>query len=908
MREALGNIGLEEASIQSLIAFSKRRGYSWDADERDEKAEKSEEDNFLFSVHRDEFFKHLEQEISRILLPDQRGKVFSVCQKILNREIRPARFKNRRPTQCRWEGCNRNVPAARNALRARIRQSFYLKLMPMLRELADKEEEYKNFLQQLDAFLENFATMSEQFQKEIRAEKNNGPKAKDSDLKNCYKNTKAGFKKFLISIQTAIDEKEVENLKSNFQKYYGKELDDLVKKKQSGRVSFCRDHSEQFIEFTLAGKVIPYKKDLRDKDIISRQQQIIFNKIWRFIEARLLPLAGGGIDEVVVERNAFDLLAMPFKDKRELSEDKANELYWLGPRYGYQSAKEMLFREFDGRCAYCGSKFPEDQFVEVEHILPRAQFGYNNYFNLTLACRECNQRKGSQSPLASGLTIHENAYQAYSAYVAERERQGLRHTFHTIKKGILNLLQQQKADRAETVLSIIGQNLLEATATQKSPRPLARFLATKLNHKTGDMPQIRYVAGRHTAVYRDVLFPEFDKLADKLSQNKDDCINHALDAILVGLNMPDLAMLERGYYAHRDFKEWSQKALSMKPAVAEDGLPKFEPPDPIIGFENASTINSSFYQIDLLSTAWNKKDSATHQQNPYGLTRQGEPIKKKSAAGVIKELLEEKKSKKRPEKKEDIEEYIKRISHLNLRKALLQAIQGEQELESVKKKAGLALIRWLQKSIGSSLQGSAFSSHPGSQARKEYLEAFVQSRPEEILEQPAAKIPPNVSIRMLDSGVKGKVDLTRLDKKSGKILHAYMCQPRIKMKILGYKALTGGSPDRNRPEVLTVLQNWSVKADQKNSGLEEQAWAKGRALSGAMKEKEFLEEWNRELKRYLASRFSEWHTISPGCYVQYANGGGRFIRNFDKSDEFKNEVLKGIIKVHRSPYAWLKKT
>ncbi|HEU5230174.1 MAG TPA: HNH endonuclease, partial [Ktedonobacteraceae bacterium] len=49
--------------------------------------------------------------------------------------------------------------------------------------------------------------------------------------------------------------------------------------------------------------------------------------------------------------------------------------------------------KWDRTCAYCGKK---DVPFQVEHIHPRARGGTNRISNLTLACEQCNQAKGTQ--------------------------------------------------------------------------------------------------------------------------------------------------------------------------------------------------------------------------------------------------------------------------------------------------------------------------------------------------------------------------------------------------------------------------------------------------------------------------------------------------------------------------------
>jgi hypothetical protein len=59
---------------------------------------------------------------------------------------------------------------------------------------------------------------------------------------------------------------------------------------------------------------------------------------------------------------------------------------------GYE-IREYLLEKWGRKCAYCGK---ENVPIEVEHIQPKSKGGTNRISNLTLACRECNEKKGNQ--------------------------------------------------------------------------------------------------------------------------------------------------------------------------------------------------------------------------------------------------------------------------------------------------------------------------------------------------------------------------------------------------------------------------------------------------------------------------------------------------------------------------------
>ena len=67
--------------------------------------------------------------------------------------------------------------------------------------------------------------------------------------------------------------------------------------------------------------------------------------------------------------------------------------YQQGTLAGYE-LREYLLEKWQRRCAYCGA---ENVPLEVEHVVPRSRGGSNRASNLTLACRDCNEKKGNRS-------------------------------------------------------------------------------------------------------------------------------------------------------------------------------------------------------------------------------------------------------------------------------------------------------------------------------------------------------------------------------------------------------------------------------------------------------------------------------------------------------------------------------
>ncbi len=66
--------------------------------------------------------------------------------------------------------------------------------------------------------------------------------------------------------------------------------------------------------------------------------------------------------------------------------------YRQGELSGYE-VREYLLEKWGRKCAYCGK---ENVPLEIEHIIPESKGGSDRVSNLTVACENCNRKKGNR--------------------------------------------------------------------------------------------------------------------------------------------------------------------------------------------------------------------------------------------------------------------------------------------------------------------------------------------------------------------------------------------------------------------------------------------------------------------------------------------------------------------------------
>jgi hypothetical protein len=872
--ESLSDLGIERDKVARIVRFSNRRGYKSLFSDPNETG-KVDEAESAYRCTREQFFQQLEQELQEILSDGEAyEKALSACERILNRkgdryaEIRLIRIDNRGASRCAWAGCNKVTPRRDNATDDAIAQQLVTYFQSAIKTEPDKLEMLNQTVCELDSISKNLR----------------GAIANDDDSSKKILRRRA--RKSLRNLRAELPSTEPEDVSDDAWKYVEKGILNILQN-SGGRNRYCREHSKSYVEKVLEGKPPEFKNTITDSDIISRREQIAFSKLWRYIEARLLPLAPKGIDRIVVERTAFDLLAGKRKKIREASSEGVENIYQYGPMYGFPNEKGMLRKEFGGLCAYCGN--PSDTLMDRDHILPRRDFFFDSYLNILPACPSCNAEKSASLPSHVSLRISEDAYSMYKQYLTELASKRPLHFLHTEKKGILNLMRDPtRSWEVEKYLSLIANNFASIVQTQRGPRPFARYLYSKLSTRQKKSPKIVFMSGKHTALYRSVAYPLFSKAQEKRQNDGNgNPVNHALDAILLACKLPDSRPLEARGLNLRTLGTWRRAVMAKVPPAGEDGIPVL--PDPkqyVQGFE--STDANGYVTVEMCMMNWNQKDSGTHKQDPYGWSEKEQKPTKRVAAKSLFDELRNDKSKKKPD------ELIKRIYHTALRAAVEKAFGASQDRLA----AAEALKKWLRESVRNSLSSSSFSRHPSDMRRKQDLEKFAH--------EDGGDIPIVIGVKCLDPGVKGKIDAQRLDRRTGKTSHRYMTDPPNRGMIIAYPSTRSGQCDRGKPCTAGIRQNYSLKTEDKTifkpkSELIERGvvWGNNR---GSLKDLET--NFSRALEQYLSQcGFHSYCILTAGCVVCYEDGTQRFIRNFDKSKDFKKAIRKNIMGVRRTPFS-----
>jgi 5-methylcytosine-specific restriction endonuclease McrA len=874
LKTSLLSTELDEHTVSEIVRFAKRRGYKSLFPEK-ESTEKKAETELTYRYTREEFFQALECELGRLIpAVETRQAALLACKKILNldgnreNEIREIKIDNRGVSRCAWEDCDNVTPRRINATLDALRQQLVTYFQPALKETP-----------QAIGNIDVGALKLDQTSRKIRAAVDC---QNDEVLKKLRKSARTILRDLRKELVSPENFDELSNKKWG---HVEKSLMNLIEN-GFGRNSYCRKHSLEYVNFVVAGKKVPFKQSISESDILSRREQIAFSKLWRYIEARVLPLAPTGIDRIVVERTAFDLLAGNRKKINKTSDERIEDIYQLGPMYGFDGNRQAMLREeYGGLCAYCGG--PSDKLIESEHILPRSQFFFDSYLNILPACPTCNAQKGKRLPGPASLHISQVAYEKFDEYLRKISATRPLHVLHYEKKGILNLMRDpNRAWDVDRYLSLIANSFANIVQSQRGPRPFARYLYSKISLKQPKKPRIEFCSGRHTALYRTIAYPGYSKYEDKSAENPS---NHALDATILASQMPSITLLEgRGINVHA-IGSWRRKVQSLAPGAKPDGIPVLPASDRFVdGFETVD--ENGYVTVEMRAMNWNQKDSATHKQDPYGWSESAKmPTKRKAAVQLHEDLLQ-------LDDVNSVQRWIDRINNPSLRSAMVKASGSSPVGPAVAE----AMKKWLRQSVANSLGHSKFSEHPADVKRRQELESFAHNKD--------ASIPVTIGVKLLDTGVPGKIDFRRKDRMTGAVGQHYTTQPSNRGMVLAYPRNKDGKPDFAQPCIAGVRQNYALKTEIRSEPrarvrifLSKPASLENGIIIGAGKFEHGL--WLTELEKYLCDcGFHSYCLLTPCCVVCYQDGTSLFIRNFEKGFN-KGGILNNVVGLRKNPFS-----
>lgn len=114
----------------------------------------------------------------------------------------------------------------------------------------------------------------------------------------------------------------------------------------------------------------------------------------------------------------------PFPQKRvKVKGDKSpydgDTVYWskrLGTHPEMPNRKAKLLKQQKGKCPWCGLNFQEWDVLEIDHLIPKALGGKDEYKNLQLLHRHCHDEKTKLDLIEIGKKDHSKFLEKLSQY------------------------------------------------------------------------------------------------------------------------------------------------------------------------------------------------------------------------------------------------------------------------------------------------------------------------------------------------------------------------------------------------------------------------------------------------------------------------------------------------------------
>lgn len=74
------------------------------------------------------------------------------------------------------------------------------------------------------------------------------------------------------------------------------------------------------------------------------------------------------------------------------------------PKYEIKFCRSSIYERDNGQCQYCLKNLTK-QDATLDHIIPKSRGGKNNWNNVVLCCKKCNDKKGSRTPQEADMSL-----------------------------------------------------------------------------------------------------------------------------------------------------------------------------------------------------------------------------------------------------------------------------------------------------------------------------------------------------------------------------------------------------------------------------------------------------------------------------------------------------------------------
>ena len=480
---------------------------------------------------------------------------------LLNKVLRPARFKNRLKTGCAW--CGKPTPR-----KAKVRKIAYAAAVfnlrvrdgRLVRRLCDKEMtvfwEWWKWRQAAAAQPAPAIEASAEASGIVDG-------TQKTDAKDAPK--KGGI------------EGHLKRLGAQYK--MARQLEDLLWHPDAkGRASLCRQHLEQAakgvtmkqagVEWqTMKVRKAPNPcREQHDRRVLHRLGQILFrrgktgNEAWRY----------GPVSFITLEVPA------PQTEQAKKGEQKERKT---------ESFFDRLKKETGGVCIYCDGVTPR-QAEDKDHIFPQSDGGPDVWDNLVPACKACNTQKGDRTPYVWLNSV--GRWERFEVRVEKLARDGVpdpaddgKKSTHRIRiserKRALLLSHEPEYPENPTPLAHVGARPRQFVADLIRLFEKHKVKPPRVDYQLGE-PFVQRIDGRTTSQHRKSWLKRADGVTDNFpAKDRWDLLNHAQDAALIAACPPhtwrDTIFRARGSrprYAGNGKFEWAEQDGLAVPDLAPD--------------------------------------------------------------------------------------------------------------------------------------------------------------------------------------------------------------------------------------------------------------------------------------------------------------------------------------------------